>query len=118
MISNRITSILAVATALLTCAACQTKYPTYDGPDHIIFSQESYDLGVIDNQEWFEIPVSATRTAEGDRVLGVEIVDAQSSAVEGLHYELESIRFASRQVSLPHRYVSVARLTISLWASL
>ena len=90
MISNRITSILAVATALLACAACQTKYPTYDGPDHIIFSQESYDLGVIDNQEWFEIPVSATRTADSDRVLGVEIVDAQSSAVEGLHYELES----------------------------
>ena len=70
--------------------ACESEHATYDGPDYIMFSAESHDLGILDDEEWFEIPISATRAAKHDRRIGVEIVAERSSAIEGLHYTLES----------------------------
>lgn len=71
-------------------AGCQAEKTTYDGPDYILFSADSHTLGILDSEEWFEIPISATRTVDQDRTIGVEVVASESSAIEGLHYILES----------------------------
>lgn len=76
--------------ALLLGIGCQADYPTYSGPDYIMFSTESHDLGILDSEEWFEIPISATRTASHERTIGVEVIAERSNAIEGLHYTLES----------------------------
>ena len=71
-------------------AGCQAEKTTYDGPDYVLFSADSHTLGILDSEEWFEIPISATRIASEERTIGVEVVAAESSAIEGLHYVLES----------------------------
>ena len=71
-------------------AGCQAEKTTYEGPDYILFSADSHTLGILDSEEWFEIPISATRTAYEERTIGVEVVASESSAIEGLHYILES----------------------------
>ena len=55
-----------------------------------MFSAERHDLGILDSEEWFEIPISATRTTDHDRNVGVEIIAARSSAIYGMHYTIES----------------------------
>lgn len=87
MIIKKIPTLLLAA---LFCIGCQVDRPLYDGPDYIMFSAESHDLGILDSEEWFEIPVSATRATNYERTIGVEIVDRESNAIEGLHYALES----------------------------
>lgn len=93
---NNYTTIKSVATRLfgllmlLCIVGCEPERPIYDGPNYIMFSAERYDLGVIDNDEWFEIPISATCTADHDRNVGVEIIAARSSAIYGKHFTLES----------------------------
>ena len=69
---------------------CESERQIYDGPNYIMFSSERHDLGVMDSEEWFEIPITATRTADHDRNVGVEIIAARSSAIYGMHYTIES----------------------------
>lgn len=84
-----IISLVALLAAIFTLG-CQSENNTYDGPNYILFSEQSYTFGVIDNEEWLEVPISATRTANHDRYIGVEVVASKSSAIEDLHYTLES----------------------------
>ena len=76
--------------ALTTMVCCESERQIYDGPNYIMFSSERHDLGVMDSEEWFEIPITATRTADHDRNVGVEIIPARSSAIYGMHYTIES----------------------------
>ena len=75
---------------VLALSACKSDYTVHVSPDIIMFSSESYTLGVVDSQEWHEIPISASDVADYDRNIGVEVVSVESSAVEGLHYVVES----------------------------
>ena len=75
---------------LTSIVGCEPERTTYDGPNYIMFSAERHDLGIIDSDEWFEIPITATRTADHDRNVGVEIIAARSSAIEGVHFTIES----------------------------
>lgn len=84
-----IISLVALLAVILTLG-CQSENNTYEGPNYILFSEQSYTFGVIDNEEWLEVPISATRTANHDRYIGVEVVASKSSAIEDLHYTLES----------------------------
>lgn len=84
-----IISLVALLAAIFTLG-CQSENNTYEGPNYILFSEQSYTFGVIDNEEWLEVPISATRTANHDRYIGVEVVASKSSAIEDLHYTLES----------------------------
>lgn len=85
------TLFVALGTLLLTAlVGCEAERPTYDGKNYIMFSAERHDLGIIDSEEWFEIPITATRTADHDRNVGVEIIAARSSAIYGMHYTIES----------------------------
>ncbi|MBO7190478.1 MAG: DUF4984 domain-containing protein [Alistipes sp.] len=81
--------ILAICVAL-ALTACKADYTVHTTPDIIMFSAENYTLGVVDSEEWLEIPVSATKVVNYDRNIGVEVIAKESSAVEGLHYVVES----------------------------
>ena len=74
----------------LVLSACRANYTIDVEPDFMMFSSEEYTLGVVDNEEWFEIPVSATKVVDYDRRIGVEVLWSESSAIEGLHYVVES----------------------------
>ena len=83
--------LVAFGTLLLTAlVGCESERTQYDGPSYITFSAERHDLGVMDGEEWFEIPITATQTTDHDRNVGVEIIAARSSAVYGMHYTIES----------------------------
>ena len=83
--------LVAFGALLLTAlVGCESERTQYDGPSYITFSAERHDLGVMDSEEWFEIPITATHTVEHDRNVGVEIIAARSSAVYGMHYTIES----------------------------
>ena len=83
--------LVAFGTLLLTAlVGCESERTQYDGPSYITFSAERHDLGVMDDEEWFEIPITATHAVEYDRNVGVEIIAARSSAVYGMHYTIES----------------------------
>lgn len=54
------------------------------------FSSASYAFGVQESEEWFEVPVIATLPHSQTRNIGIEVVAAESSAIEGVHFSLES----------------------------
>jgi hypothetical protein len=69
---------------------CKDEQPTYQAPDDIQFTETEHLFGVIDNQEWFEVEISAARIAKHDRNIGVEVITSESSATENLHFNIES----------------------------
>lgn len=81
---------LLFALLSLMIMGCENERPIYEGRNFIMFSTESHTLGVINDEEWFEIPVSASRTADCDRHIGVEVIITESTAIEDMHYEIES----------------------------
>lgn len=80
-------TIICIAFMLLGCKA---ERAIYQGPDHILFAEAEHTFGVIDNEEWFEVEISAMRTANYDRNVGVEVITAESSATENRHFTIES----------------------------
>ena len=83
-------NLCLVFALLLALVGCDEERTTYIGPNYIMFSDTLYVLPVQDNVEYFDIPVSATRTSSKDRTLAVEVIDKKSNAIEGIHYTLES----------------------------
>ena len=83
-------NLCLVFALLLALIGCDEERTTYTGPNYIMFSDTLYVLPVQDNVEYFDIPVSATRTSSKDRTLAVEVIDKKSNAIEGVHYTLES----------------------------
>ena len=81
--------IVTICIAFLL-SACRADYTVNVNPDIVMFSQENYTLGVMDSEEWLEIPISATKVVDYDRNIGVEVLWSESSAIEGLHYVVES----------------------------
>lgn len=81
---------MTVALVSFMLLSCQSEQPTYQGPNFIMFSSESHTLGILSEEEWFEIPISASRSADYDRNVGVEVIISESSAIEDMHYVLES----------------------------
>lgn len=75
---------------ILFLMGCEEARTIYSGPDYIMFSDSLYVLPVQNNEDYFDIPVSATQACGYDRTLAVEIIDKNSNAIEGVHYSLES----------------------------
>ena len=75
---------------ILFLMGCEEARTIYSGPDYIMFSDSLYVLPVQNNDDYFDIPVSATQACGYDRTLAVEIIDKNSNASEGVHYTLES----------------------------
>lgn len=83
-------NICLATIALLATTSCEEEYVYYEGPDYIMFSDTLYTLPIQNNEDYFDIPVSATQACDYDRTLAVEIIDAESNAIEGRHYTIES----------------------------
>ena len=84
------TTTMAALAAMTVFSGCEADRTTYSGPDYLMFSDTLYQCPVREADEVFNVPVSATRAADYDRTLGVEIIDKESNAVEGRHYRLLS----------------------------
>lgn len=75
---------------LLLLLGCKAEPTIVEGDDIVAFSTRNHTFGILDSEEWFEIPIEATQAANYNRNVGVEVIAAESSAIEGRHFELES----------------------------
>ena len=75
-----LTTLSAIAVALCF-TACKPEYTTYSGPNYILFSDTLYEMAVVDDEAYYEIPVVATRACAYDRNVAVEVIDAGSNAL-------------------------------------
>lgn len=87
---KKLIGLSAIFALLLIIVGCSEERTTFSGPNYIMFSDSLYVLPVQNNEDFFDIPVSATQTCNYDRTLAVEIIDKNSNAIEGKHYTLES----------------------------
>lgn len=81
---------IVVFWALLLFAGCKAEHTTKESDSYVTIPSKSYTLGILDKEEWFEIPVTAIHTADYDRNFGVEVLVSKSSAIEGHHFVLDS----------------------------
>ena len=88
---KRIITVL-FATGLLAALAtgCKEEYKTYSDAEYVLFADTLATYAVLQNQDYFSVPVSSTVACDYDRTFGVEIIDKGSNAIEGLHYALRS----------------------------
>ena len=76
-----------ILTALLLFS-CKEQYTTYSDAEYVMFADSiSTNLVQKDNGR-FNVAVASTVAKNYDRTFGVEIVDAGSNAIEGVHYKL------------------------------
>ena len=87
---NLLGMALAVAVAGGVAGCNEEVSMTPSTPNYIQFSDTLYVLPVADDVEYHNIPVVATQACDYDRTVAVEIIDANSNAIEGKHYSLES----------------------------
>ena len=82
--------MVALLVMLAGLTSCEEQRTVYDGPLYIMFADTLSVLGVENSEEVFDIHIAATQASDKDRTLAVEVVDKESSAIEGVHYTLES----------------------------
>ena len=70
--------------------SCQEERVVYNGPQYIMFSDTLSVIGVEENGEYTDIYISSTMPMAKDRTLAVEVIEQESSAIEGVHYTIES----------------------------
>ena len=87
-IAAGIALLITIATGITGCNDSESLI--YSGPEYILFSDTLYVLPVADDEEYHNIPIVATEACDYDRTVAVEIMDANSNAIEGRHYSLES----------------------------
>ena len=75
---------------LIGFTSCEEERTVYSGSQYIMFSDTLTVLGVEDKEEYFDIHISGTKPMSKDQTLAVEVIEQESSAIEGVHYELES----------------------------
>lgn len=82
---KRLPIYLIVALALLSC---KEQYTTYSDAEYVMFADSISTNMVQRDNSCFKVAVASTVARSYDRTFGVEIVDAGSNAVEGIHYRL------------------------------
>lgn len=89
--SKRILFSTIVSLALLaSITSCDEERTVYDGPQYIMFADTLSVLGVENSEDYFDVFISATRPMDKDLTLAVEVIEQESSAIEGVHYVIES----------------------------
>lgn len=81
---------LSIALAGLLLASCSGERNIYSGEEYVMFADTLKTYPVMNDVEWFSVPVVSTVTRDYDRTFGVEIIDSESNATETLHYTLRS----------------------------
>lgn len=87
---SRIAGGLVAVLILTTTVGCEKEPTTTPNEGDILFTSDGHVFGVVDSEEWFEIPITATHATEQSRTIGVEVIAAKSSAMEGYDFELAS----------------------------
>lgn len=91
MTMNRLLRNLGVlVAAAVVMTGCGDGNTVYSGPDYVMFADTVQSIAVQDGETYHDVPVSATTAVDYDRTYSVEVVDAGSNAIEGVHYDLES----------------------------
>ena len=70
--------------------SCDEERTVYDGPQYIMFADTLSVLGVENSEDYFDVYISATLAMDKDLTLAVEVIEQESSAIEGVHYVIES----------------------------
>ena len=70
--------------------SCQEERVVYNGPQYIMFSDTLSVVGVEEKGDYADIYISSTMPMDKDRTLAVEVIEQESSAIEGVHYTIES----------------------------
>ena len=83
-------STIVSLVSLVGFTSCEEERAIYNGPQYIMFADTLSVLGVEDNGEYADIYISATKAMDKDLTLAVEVVEQESSAIEGVHYTIES----------------------------
>ena len=80
------------ATGLLAAlfTGCKEEYKTYSDREFVMFADTAATYMVLQDKEYFSVPVTSTVACDYDRTFGVEIIDKGSNAIEGMHYALRS----------------------------
>lgn len=82
---------LAVSAMLIMgLSSCHEEYITYNDAEYIMFADTLAAYPVQKDVEFFCVPVVSTTVCDYDRTFGVEVIDKESTAIESLHYRLES----------------------------
>ena len=66
------TTIMAVVAGVLCFTGCKPEYTTYSGPNYILFSDTLYEMAVVDDETFFDLPIVATQACDYDRNVAVE----------------------------------------------
>ena len=90
MKKNILFGVIALFALLAGFTSCKEERTIYSGPQYIMFADTLSVLGVEDNGEYADIYISATKAMEKDQTLAVEVIEQESSAIEGVHYTIES----------------------------
>ena len=83
-------STIASLALLASITSCDEERTVYDGPQYIMFADTLSVLGVENSEDYFDVFISATRPMDKDLTLAVEVIEQESSAIEGVHYVIES----------------------------
>lgn len=88
---KRIARVLFVSVLLaLLFAGCREEHVRYSDAEYVMFADTMSVNMVLQEQEYFTVPVASTVACGYDRNFGVEIIDKESSAVEGRDFKLLS----------------------------
>ena len=89
--SKKILFSAIVSLISLACfTSCEEERTVYSGQQYIMFADTLSVIGVEDNGEYADIYISATKAMDKDQTLAVEVIEQESSAIEGVHYTIES----------------------------
>lgn len=96
-IAMKIKNILMVLSLILFFASCDdNKVELYSGPSQIHFIDAKGSLIVDDTNPEFTIEVGVSKAVDTDRTFDITIDEENSSAIEGLSFEL-----VSKQITIP-----------------
>ena len=89
--SKKILFSAIVSLISLVCfTSCEEERTVYSGQQYIMFADTLSVIGVEDKGEYADIYISATKAMDKDQTLAVEVIEQESSAIEGVHYTIES----------------------------
>ncbi|WP_418213404.1 DUF4984 domain-containing protein [Bacteroides difficilis] len=81
---------MAAIAALVALSGCDQDKVVYNGASYLMFSDTLYSYPVQETNEIFKVPISTTAPVDYDRTFAVEVIDRESNAVEGKHYNILS----------------------------
>lgn len=87
---KRIITALFATGLLAAFTGCKEEYTSYSDAEYVMFADTLSTHMVLEQQEYFTVPVSSTVACDYDRTFGVEIIDKGSNAIERFHYRLPS----------------------------